>query len=99
MTAWHKEASEELKRFARSGRRGAGRRAGEIYEFAKLLTRQRAGNLPKLSGRNPDIRWWDLGDMTIYFRVSPSPIKVVKVGRTQTAQQRSDCERDALTRS
>lgn len=99
MTVWHKEAAEELKRYARSRWRGAGKKAGEMYEFAMRLKPQRADGLPKLDKENPDIRWWDFGDMTIYFRVEPSPIKVVKVGQTRTAQQRSNCERDARTRS
>lgn len=99
MTVWHEEASEELKRFARSGRRGAGNRAGEIYEFAMRLSSRRAGSLPKLAGNNPDIRWWDLGDMTIYFRISPPPTTVLKVGLTRTPLLRSNCEKDARARS
>lgn len=99
MTDWHKDASEELTRFARSKASGAGKRAGEMYAFAKLLTRQRADSLPKLDGANPDIRWWDCGDMTIYFRVIPPPIKVVKVGQSRTGHQRSICETDARARS
>lgn len=70
-----------------------------MYEFAKRLTSRRARNLPKLAGNNPDIRWWDFGDMTIYFRIDVSPIKVVKVGRTDTAQNRTNCVRDARARN
>jgi len=99
MTNWHEEAAEELKRYARSGRYGAGNRAGQMYQFAQALTAQRAGVLPKLGGANTDIRWWDLGEMTIYFRIVPLPIVVVKVGMTRTPQQRSNCERDARRRS
>lgn len=99
MTIWHEEAAEELTRYARSKRRGAGNRAGQLYQFAKALTPRRAGELPKLSGANPDIRWWDFGEMTIYFRIAPMPIAVVKVGATRTPQQRGDCERDARARS
>ncbi len=100
MTDWDQDAAAELKRFARSGGRGAGKKAGEMYQFARLLTQRRADNLPRLGRGNPDIRWWDfLGDMTIYFRVSPPPIKVVKVGKTKTAHQRDGCERDARARS
>ena len=99
MTVWQEKASGEIKRYARSGQLGAGRNAGQIYEFAKLLTPRRAASLPGLAERDADIRWWDFGNMTIYFRVRPSPITVLKVGRTQTAQQRSDCEQDARNRS
>ncbi|MCG8369254.1 MAG: hypothetical protein MJA32_01940 [Proteobacteria bacterium] len=95
MTDRDEEAAEELTRFARSGRRGAGKKAGEMYQFATLLTRRRAGSLPRLGRGNPDIRWWDFGDMTIYFRVSPPPIKVVKVSMTKTVHQRDECEQDA----
>ncbi len=99
MTIWNKEAAEELKRYARSRRLGAGSRAGQLYQFARQLTPRRAAALPKLTDPDRDIRWWDLGDMTIYFRITPPPITVVKVGATKTPQQRSDCERVARSRS
>ncbi len=99
MAVWHREAADELTRFARSGQRGAGKKAGEMYEFAARLTQRRAATLPGLGGTNPDIRWWDFGTMSIYFRVRPTPIEVVKIGRTQTAHERSNCERDARARS
>ena len=99
MTVWLKQASEEITDFARSGKLGAGEIAGQLYETAKQLTPQRAENLPKLAGKNPDIRWWDFGSMTIYFRVDPPPITVVKVGQTRTAYQRDTCESDARERS
>jgi len=98
MATWRKEAADELKRYAVSSRRGAGRKAGQLYQFAKQLTPQRAIRLPKLTVGNPEIRWWDLGDVTIYFRLKPLPVTVLKIGVTKTPKQRSDCENDARRR-
>jgi len=98
MTRWSSAASRELTEFARSSPPGSGRKAGQLYEFAHRLTVRRAAQLPGVAGGPDDIRWWEFGEMSIYFRVDRQPLTVLKVGETRTAEQRKRCEADARDR-
>lgn len=99
MTSWHPEAVAEIKQYAKSRQRGAGKNAGRLFEFARDLPAWRIATLPKLAGTNPEIRWWRFKGMNIYFRVIPPPLMVLKIGRTTTQKERDDCEADARQRS
>lgn len=99
MTDWHPDAVDEISRFARSRKRLEAQTAGNMVEMALDLSDWRLETLPKLPGRNPEIRWWEKNGMSIYVRVVPPPVIVVKVGETKTQKQRDDCEASARARS
>ncbi|NKI35160.1 hypothetical protein HFP89_08275 [Wenzhouxiangella sp. XN79A] len=99
MTNWHPDAVEEIARFARSRKRLEAEAAGSLVELAIELDLRRLKTLPRLRGRNPEIRWWEDNGISMYVRVVPPPIQVVKVGRTTTQKLRDDCEANARERS
>lgn len=99
MTNWHPDAVDEIARYARSRKRLEAEAAGNIVQVALMLDERRLKTFPRLPGRNPEIRWWEDSGISMYVRVVPPPVQVVKVGRTTTQKLRDDCEASARERS
>lgn len=66
---WLEEASQELYDLADSNPPGSGILAGNLYQFASRLNPKRAAALTRLDTGVADIRYWDMGHYSVYFRI------------------------------